>query len=106
MEIIKDNIHHSASRDSYWSRVHLKSSSNKETLLFVCASHEYLGNFLKTRELNDNTLRVWLEEVVTEWQLKGESIFKKPVHLEVKAITEYGYKNGLEFLEKEIIPSL
>jgi hypothetical protein len=105
MEVIRDKIHHTADRDSYWSRIYLKSAKNKETLLFVCASHEYLGSYLKKNSLNEGSLNIWINDVANEWVAKGDSIFKKPLHLQVGALTDYGYKNGLEFLRNEIIPN-
>jgi hypothetical protein len=106
MEVIQDKIHHIPGRDSYWSRIYLKSANNKETLLFVCASHEYLGSYLKKTSLNESNLNVWINDVTRQWVSKGDSIFKKRLHLEVGALTEHGYKNGLEFLKREIVPNL
>lgn len=105
MHVTKGSLNRVISRDSYWTPIRLKSSTNKETLLVVCASHEYLGTLLKTNDLNAKVMGTWVDSVVKEWESKGDSIFKQTIHLDVKAVTEDGYKNGLSFLKQEVVPN-
>jgi len=102
MKVAKGTIKRDSNRDSYWTRVKLTSSENKNTLLLVCASHEYLGSVLNTNKFNDTRLNGWVDNVIKEWELKGNAIFRKPVHFEVKTVTEDGYKKGVEFLKQQI----
>ncbi len=107
MEIVKGTLHRDNSRDNYWSRVLLKSPENKgETFLYVCASYEYLNYRLNIDTFSDQALQGWVDDVVVEWTAKGDSIFKKPFHLDVKAITEEGRLNGLNYLKKEVVPAV
>jgi hypothetical protein len=104
MQIVKSTIKSDSSRDNYWARILLKSSENKQTFLFVCASHEYIENSLKTNEVSATKVNELIDDVIVEWQSKGNSIFNKPFHLEVRAVTQNGYENGIQFLKNEIVP--
>ena len=104
VNILKGILKHNINRDSYWARMVLQSEDNKQTFLYVCVSHEYLGDTFKNTKFDDKLIENWFHEIAEEWAAKGEVIFKKPFHLEVRAITEEGYSNGMEFLKKEIVP--
>ena len=104
MEIIKSSIKHDLKRDNYWTKVTLKSFDDKQTLLFACASYEYLFETFKKREFGEKTKNKWVDNVVSELKSKGAAIFKAPVHFDVKAITDDGVKNGENFLKNEIVP--
>ncbi|MDB5264500.1 MAG: hypothetical protein JWN64_71 [Parcubacteria group bacterium] len=107
MNVIRGTLHRDNSRDSYWSRILLKSSENKgETFVYVCASYEYLNYTLNIKTLTDEALHGWVDDVIIEWTAKGDSIFKKPFHIDVKAITEEGRLNGLAYLRKEVVPAV
>jgi len=104
MQLTKGTLKHEVARDSYWTRFVLTSEQKKQTFVYVCVSHEYLGTKLKTNDLNNNLVKGWVDSVAKEWQLKGSAVFKKPFHLEVRAVTEDGYANGIDFLKKKIVP--
>jgi hypothetical protein len=91
-------------RDTYWAKVDLKSpkDSDKKTSIYVCASYEYLWETLKTKELEGTKLKTWFEKIIDEWKEKGEVIFKKQEHFDIRSVTIDGYKNGLTFLKTEI----
>lgn len=107
MEVIKGRLHRDNSRDNYWARILFKSPENKgETFLYVCASYEYLHYTFNLNKFDDRELERWVDDVVVEWKTKGDAIFKKPFHLDVKAITEEGRLNGINFLKGEIVPAV
>lgn len=104
MEVIKEKLHKNFSRDNYWTRIFLKSKEkDKKTTVYICASHEYLGEKLKTSNLTDTAISGWVDTVAEEWQSKGMSVFRKPMHFTVCAMTDDGYKNGLNFLKTEVV---
>jgi len=104
MEIVKSTLHRDLMTDSYWAKVNLHSEKlHKETSVFLCASYEYLSNTLKKNELDAKSLSAWYENTVTEEIIKnGDSLFLKPNHMEVRAVTDEGYAIGLSLLQKKI----
>lgn len=92
-------------RDTYWAKVDIKSDKDnkKKTSVYLCASYEYLWENLGVKDLEDNTLKAWFSNIVNEWKNKGEVIFNKQEHLDIRSVTMDGYKNGLAFLKTEII---
>lgn len=107
MQIITDTIHNHNQRDSYWTKVRIVSNDHsRETALIVCASHEFLSEELKTDQFTNNAVQSWLSKVTEEWSKKGELVFHKPLHLDVRTVTDDGYKKTLEFLREEIIPRI
>ncbi len=100
-EKLKDNFN----RDNYWTKIYFSSDDDKEnTTVLVCASYEYLWTTFNSREFDDLKLSSWLDRVKVRWEKEGSSIFKNTIHYDVYATTNEGKINGLEFLEKEIVP--
>ena len=103
MRTIFTSIKYDNKRDSYWTKVEIKSEkdSNKKTTLLFCASYEYLGEEVKLK--NEDKITKWFkDDVLNELIKKGEIIFRKPYHLDVRALTIDGYNNGLTFLQNEL----
>jgi hypothetical protein len=87
-------IKHNKNIDTYWTAVNFKSDSgSRNTKLYICASYEYLRD---EKKLND--MDKFMLKVADEWKAKGNSIFLKPCHFEIKAKTNEGIKNGKRFL--------
>lgn len=104
MHTVMTQLHRDFSRDNYWTKVELVSDKqNRKTNIMLCASYEYLSQYLKTEDLNDQVVGTWIGTVVEDIQKKGEVLFDEPNHLEVRAITQDGYQNGIDFLKERIL---
>ncbi len=98
------SLKHDFSRDNYWAKVEIKSNKDakKKTELLFCVSSEYLNEKLGVKDKEDKKLGKWFSNVVEDWKNKGEVLFRKPHHYDVRYITEDGYKNGLSFLKNKV----
>lgn len=102
MEVNKGFLKHEVNRDSYWMKLSLDSSDNRQTFLYLCVSYEYLSAKLKTSDLNEPLIQSWIDFVVSGWKLKGDVVFKKPFHFDVYALTSDGHLNGVSFLKTKV----
>lgn len=104
MLIVTQKIENDFHRDSHWTRIYLKSDDNqKQSVVLICASHEFLEDELKTNIYTQEQLTNWFEGVAANWSSKGESVFDKSVHYVVYAMSDEGYKNGEAFLRSEVV---
>src|SRR5579871_6605771 len=102
-EIIAEKIHKEFNRDTFWTRILFKSEEGKESVVLVCASHEYLFNMTGKHDFADSDLQKWVEQVIQKWDGQSD-IFRKKVHYDVYALSEEGQLNGLRFLQEEVKP--
>jgi hypothetical protein len=103
----RDQVSRDESRDTYWTRLWFKSQDDqRETSIFICASHEYLGTVFRTDAFDSAILNRWADSEVIEWRTKGEQIFETTQHFEVKAVTDEGHQKGLTFLVTCVAPAI
>jgi len=106
MKITSEKINNDFHRDTYWTRIFVDSDNGiKKTVVLVCASYEFLWDRFKTRNFDNAKLSEWLESVEEEIKSMGDGVFSLAIRYKVYATTHEGEKNGLEFLEKEVIAS-
>lgn len=104
MRTITGKLYRDSSRDNFWTKVELVSGKQqRKTEVLLCASYEYLCRDLKANKINDKALEKWVLRTITDFQKKGDSIFRKQTHLEVRAVTSDGYKNGISFLKENVL---
>ncbi len=102
MQTITGKLYRDFSTDSFWTKVEfISDQSNRKTEVLLCASYEYLSQGLNRIEVNERAVNEWVARTVADLQKKGDVLFKKPTHFEMKAITEDGYKNGISFLKEK-----
>lgn len=106
MNINTETIREEFNRDTYWTRIHCGSDEgDKQTIVLVCASQEYLSDKFKLRTpIEKSHLEEWLSDVVKKCENEGVGIFQKPVHYYVYANSQDGHTNGLNFLQNEVTP--
>lgn len=104
MEVVKGLLHSHPQRDNYWAHLELKSPKlSQTTSVFVCASHEYLSEQLKSTNFSIDAVNGWIDNVAKDLEKRGDLIFDEPVHLLVRTVTDDGRRNAIEFLNKEVI---
>jgi hypothetical protein len=102
MKVTFPTIKYDDSRDTYWAKVKITSEKeDKATMLLFCASYEYVGEELKIT--NEEKIRKWFNnDILKNLTEKGDVIFRKPYHFDVRAVTSEGYTNGLTFLQNQL----
>ena len=104
MKIIKGKIAEDFSRDLFWTRIRfISDDSSKKTLLFTCASQEYLDDLFELsggQRLESKHFEEWITIVEEKWTKLGEDLFNQDLHYDVYANTQEGEANGIDFLLK------
>ena len=104
MDLIQEDIQYEFLRMTYWVRVHLKSE-NRQSVVLVCASKNYISDYFHlTAPIQEIDKKAWMKKILKDLEQKGESLLEKDVNYKVYAMTDEGYKNGLEFLQNEVTP--
>jgi len=98
---LKDDFH----GDIYWTKLYIISDDgSKTTAVLIGASHEFLWDLFKTKDLDKVKLGEWLNNLEQEWNGKDDTIFSKLVHYQPYATTQESKANVLEFLETKFTP--
>ena len=105
MNLIQEDIHYEVERMTYWVRVHATFEGDRQSLILVCASKNYISDYFKlTNSIKEIDKKNWMKKVLSDLEKEGEILLNNDVNYRVYAFTEEGLKNGLEFLKNEITP--
>jgi len=90
---------------TYWVRVHVTFESNRQSVVLVCASKNYISDhFHLTAPIQEVDIKAWMKEVLKDLEREGEILLENNVNYKVYSLTDEGYKNGFEFLKNEVTP--
>jgi len=104
MNLIQEDIQYEFLRMTYWVRVHLKFE-NRQSVVLVCASKNYISDYFHlTAPIQEADKKTWMKKVLADLKQEGEILLEKDVNYKVYSLTDEGYINGLEFLQKEVTP--
>ena len=100
MNLIQEDVYYEAKRMTYWVRVHVTFESNRQSVVLVCASK----NYILTAPIQEVDIKAWMKEVLKDLEREGEILLENNVNYKVYSLTDEGYKNGFEFLKNEVTP--
>ena len=105
MNLIQEDVYYEAKRMTYWVRVHVTFESNRQSVVLVCASKNYISDhFHLTAPIQEVDIKAWMKEVLKDLEREGEILLENNVNYKVYSLTDEGYKNGCEFLKNEVTP--
>lgn len=106
MKIKQEVINDVPDRMIYWTRLHFVSQNgSKKTTVLAAASYEYLEDFFRIpseKNITDQHLNLWVENIIKKWSKLNDDIFKNKVHFDSYVSDSKFEPNLIDFLVKNI----